>query len=51
MDVKAKLVEKVSEKTGNKYVCIEVYLTPTYKKILLVNNAEVELIRLANTKN
>lgn len=51
MEVKAKLVEKVSEKTGNKYVCIEVYLTPTYKKVLFVDKAEIELIRLANTKN
>lgn len=46
MDVKAKLVEKVSKK-GNSYVCIEVYLTPNIKKLVFLTDAEVELLRLS----
>lgn len=50
MNIKALLVEKTSPKTGNKYVCIEVYYTETYKKTILLSNAELELIKLANAK-
>lgn len=48
MNIKAVLVEKVS-KTGEKYICVEVYYTATYKKILFPSKAELELIKLANT--
>ena len=50
MNLTAKLVEKVSEKSGKKYVCIEVQLTPTYTKTIFLDKAEVELIKLINTK-
>lgn len=50
MNIKAILVEKTA-KDGRKYVCVEVYYTPTYKKILFPSVAELELIKLANTKN
>ena len=33
MDVKATLVTKTS-KNGNEYKCIELQLTPTYKKVV-----------------
>lgn len=46
MDVKAKLVEKVSKK-GNSYVCIEVYITSNIKKLVFLTDAEVELLRLS----
>ena len=46
--MKVEIVEKTSQK-GNKYVCLEVSLTPTYKKTVFLEQAEVELIRaLAN---
>ena len=45
MDVKARLVEKVSKK-GNSYVCIEVYVTETIKKMVFLTDAELELLRL-----
>lgn len=48
MDIKAKLVEKTSEKNGKKYVCIEVYLSNSYKKVLFISNPELEIIKLAN---
>lgn len=42
--MKAELVEKTS-KNGNKYIAMEVSLTPTYKKIIFLDQAEIELIR------
>lgn len=46
--MKVDLVEKISQK-GNKYVCLEITLTPTYKKTVFLEQAEIELIRaLAN---
>lgn len=50
MDVKATLVTKTS-KTGNAYDCIELELTPTYKKVVFLDNAEKELLALNNKKN
>ena len=49
MDVKAILVEKVSKK-GNSYVCIEVYVTETIKKMVFLTDAELELLRLTYKK-
>ena len=43
------LVVADMKKDGNKYICVEVYYTPTYKKILFPSKAELELIKLANT--
>ena len=48
MNLKCVLVEKTA-KDGRSYVCIEVYYTSTYKKILFPTKAELELIKLANT--
>ena len=42
--MKAELVEKTSSK-GNKYICIEVSLTPTYKKVVFLDKAEEELLK------
>lgn len=50
MNLKAILVEKTSEKTGKKYVAIEVYLSDTYKRTILVSKPELEIITLANAK-
>jgi|GEM_PF-1960008 len=45
--IKCNLVEKVS-KTGNNYLCLEIYLTNTYKKIVFLDKAEMELLKLSN---
>lgn len=47
MNVKAVLVERTSKK-GNKYTCVEVYITNNIKKIVFLNDAEIELLRLSN---
>ena len=41
------LVEKVS-KSGNNYICLEIFLTETYKKIVFLDKAEIELLKLSN---
>lgn len=46
--MKCELVEKTS-KSGNKYIALEVSLTPTYKKTIFLEKAEIELIK-ANVK-
>lgn len=45
--IKCNLVEKVS-KNGNNYLCLEIYLTDTYKKIVFLDKAEVELLKLSD---
>lgn len=45
--IKCNLVEKVS-KSGNNYVCLEIFLTETYKKIVFLDKAEIELLKLSN---
>lgn len=42
--MKADLVEKTS-KNGEKYICIEIALTPTYKKVVFLDSAEKEIVR------
>lgn len=43
--MKCELVEKTS-KNGNKYIALEVSLTPTYKKVIFLDQAEIELIKV-----
>lgn len=45
--IKCNLVEKVS-KSGNNYICLEIFLTETYKKIVFLDKAEIELLKLSN---
>ena len=49
MPIKCNLVERTS-KNGVKYVCLEIYLTETYKKIVFLQQSEKELLILANKK-
>lgn len=49
MDIKCQLVERVSQK-GNKYLRLEISLSENYKKIVFLDNAEVELIKLLANK-
>lgn len=46
--MKCELVEKTS-KNGNKYIVLEISLTPTYKKSVFLDNAELELIKTYNS--
>jgi len=45
MNVKCQLVEKTSQK-GNKYICLEISLSENYKKVVFLDNAEVELLKV-----
>lgn len=45
MKVNAVLVEKTSKK-GNTYLCIEVNITDKVKKIVFLDQAEIELLHL-----
>lgn len=50
MDVKAQLVDKIS-KDGNKYQAIVIKITPTYEKMVFLEKAEVELLKVSNMLN
>lgn len=50
MDVKATLVEKTS-KNGNQYKAIEIQLTDTYKKMVFLDNAELEILKMSKQNN
>lgn len=44
--IKAELKKGISKKTGNEFVCVDLYITDTYKKRVFLEPAEIELIRL-----
>lgn len=48
MRIRAEIVEKVSKK-GNSYVCVELYITDTLKKLVFLTDAELELLKLTNS--
>lgn len=50
MNVNCQLVEKTSQK-GNKYICLEISLSDTYKKVVFLDNAEIELLKVLAKKN
>ena len=50
MKLNAIVCEKVSKK-GNPYICIEVYLTDKIKKMVFLNEAELELIKIFANQN
>ena len=49
MVLKCQVVEKVSQKV-NTYICLEVYITENYKKIVYLDSAEVELLKMYTKK-
>lgn len=49
MPIKCMLVERIS-KDGNKYQCIEIYITENVKKVVFLTQAEKELLVLQNAK-
>lgn len=48
MNIKAVLVERISKK-GNQYTAIEISLSDKVKKLVFLNQAEVELLKLTST--
>lgn len=46
IEVRATLETRVSKKSGKTYQCIVIKLTETYEKIVFLDNAEVELIKM-----
>ena len=49
MPIEAVLVEKTSKK-GNPYIAIEVYITDKIKKLVFLTQAELELLKMTNSK-
>ncbi len=50
MKLNAIVCEKVS-KSGNPYICIEVYLTDKIKKMVFLTPVELELIKIYANQN
>lgn len=46
IEVRATLETRVSKKSGKTYQCIVIKLTDTYEKIVFLDIAEVELIKM-----
>lgn len=46
IEVKATLETRVSKKSGKTYQCLVIKLTDTYEKVVFLDNAEVELIKM-----
>lgn len=44
MKLEATLEERISKKSGKPYKCIVVHLTDKLEKVILLDNAEVELL-------
>ena len=49
-DLKATLVKKTSKK-GNDYECVMLELTPTYQKVVFLDDAELELLKFCDNKS
>ena len=49
-ELKATLVKKTSKK-GNDYECLMIELTPTYKKVVFLEDAELELLKFCDNKS
>lgn len=48
--VKAEIVHAISKKSGNSYIALDVYITPTTSKRVFLSPAELELLRLNSSK-
>ena len=46
MNVKCSLEKGVSQKSGNEYTYLSIWLTPTYEKKVFLDKAEEELVKL-----
>lgn len=46
IEVRATLETRVSKKTGKPYQCLVIKLTDTYEKVVFLDTAEIELIKI-----
>lgn len=46
LEVRATLETRVSKKNGKTYQCLVIKLTDTYEKVVFLDTAEIELIKL-----
>lgn len=46
IEVKATLETRISKKSGKPYQCLVIRLTDTYEKVVFLDNAEVELLKM-----
>lgn len=46
IEIRATLETRVSKKTGKTYQCLVIKLTDTYEKVVFLDTAEIELIKL-----
>lgn len=46
IEVRATLETRISKKTGKTYQCLVIKLTDSYEKVVFLDNAEVELIKI-----
>lgn len=46
IEVRATLETRVSKKSGKTYQCLVIKLTDSYEKVVFLDNAEVELIKM-----
>ena len=49
-ELKATLVKKTSKK-GNDYECVMIELTPSYQKVVFLEDAELELLKFCDNKS
>lgn len=47
IEVRATLETRISKKSGKTYQCIVINLTDTYQKVVFLDNAELELIKMS----
>lgn len=47
IEVRATLETRISKKSGKTYQCIVINLTDTYQKVIFLDNAELELIKMS----
>lgn len=50
MPIKCNLVERIN-KDGNKYQCLEIYITDNVKKLVFLTQAEKELLVLQSKRS
>lgn len=51
MEVKATLVEGIGKKSGKPFTALEVQLTDTLKKMVFLEPAELEVLKMLKTQN
>lgn len=48
IEVRATFETRVSKKTGKPYQCLVIKLTDTYQKVVFLDAAEIELLKMNN---